>query len=243
MSLSNILEINNPVAPQPWTLLHAKRYKGLELDVGELINVDTVNGTPLSQYRLEIENAPGSGDELLTEIASRDYQIKRLTSGSGITLTPSADDITISTNVSAQKYTWPGPTHSINVGDPFYSVPWQNLVFSVGQIFTQVTTPGIVEILQNGLYLVNWNIPVTYTGVLTTTRNYTSRLNVNGVNTSRSTSALWAGYPCELMGTTILPLNAGDSVTCGINALTVGQDGPLVVGAGFTTEFSFTKLL
>lgn len=146
--------------------------------------------------------------------------------------------------IGAQKYTWAGPNHNVLVGDPSYQIPWSILTFSSGATSTQIGSTGSVLINETGTYLANWNIPVTYTGgIETNTRNYTSRLDVNGTNTSRSTTAIWAGYPCELMGTTLLRLNAGDLVTVQINALTPGQGGPLTVGFGFTTELSLVRLL
>lgn len=102
MSLSNILESNNPITPQPWTLLHAQRYKGLELDVGKLENVVTVNGDPISEYKLQIDNAPAAGTQLLTEIAPRNYQIKTLQAGSGVSLVDSPDSVQI--NSTANTY-------------------------------------------------------------------------------------------------------------------------------------------
>ncbi len=106
MSLSNILESNNPVTPQPWTLLHAQRYKGLSLDVGKLENVVTVNGDPISEYKLQIDNSVGPGSELLTEIAPRNYQIKTLQAGSGITLTDNPTNVEIASvaSVAANGY-------------------------------------------------------------------------------------------------------------------------------------------
>lgn len=101
MSLSNILESNNPVTPQPWTLLHAQRYKGLSLDVGKLENVVTVNGDPISEYKLQIDNSAGPGSELLTEIAPRNYQIKTLQAGSGITLTDNPTNVEIASSVNS----------------------------------------------------------------------------------------------------------------------------------------------
>ena len=118
MSLSNILEKNNPIAPQPWTLLHAQRYKGLSLDVGKLENVITVNGDPISEYKLEIDNSAGPGDELLTELAPRNYQIKTLQAGTNITLTPTADNITIAYN-----------TNRILEIDDFINSPGQQIAF------------------------------------------------------------------------------------------------------------------
>ena len=57
MSLSNILEKDNPVTPAPWTYLHAVRYKGLQLEVGELNSVITVNGKPISDYLRQVASA------------------------------------------------------------------------------------------------------------------------------------------------------------------------------------------
>ena len=101
MSLSNILESNNPVTPQAWTLLHAQRYKGLSLDVGKLENVVTVNGDPISEYKLNIDNAPAAGTQLLTEIAPRNYQIKTLQAGSGVSLVDSPDSVQINSTVNS----------------------------------------------------------------------------------------------------------------------------------------------
>lgn len=139
MSLSNILEQNNPVTPQPWTLLHAQRYKGLSLDVGKLENVITVNGDPISEYKLEIDNSAGPGDELLTELAPRNYQLKTLQAGTNITLTPTADNITISASGSAPTFNGfyvnsTAPPVDTYVEDSLSPMLFNNVIYNTGSL-------------------------------------------------------------------------------------------------------------
>lgn len=143
---------------------------------------------------------------------------------------------------SVQRYTW-SAGHTMNVGDPAYTIATDTLVFSSGATATQIGSTGVIQINMSGVYLVNHKCPAMYAGgVLTNTRNYGSSILQNGTAVSRTASALWGGFTCYLDGTAVLSMNAGDTCAIRIPTISVGQDGPLWLGNGIGSEFSFVKL-
>ena len=149
------------------------------------------------------------------------------------------------TIIGVQKYTWPGPNHDHNFGDPPYTLPLSILVLNNGLNGSEYSgNPGEIKILISGVYLINYKIPIVYTGgVLTTTRNYGSTLLVNNVAVTRTAAALWGGFTCYAECTTILLLNQNDIISVRFPVISAGQGGPLQIGNGTSMEFSVVKLL
>lgn len=149
------------------------------------------------------------------------------------------------TIIGVQKYTWPGPNHDHNFGDPPYTLPLSILVLNNGLNGSEYSgNPGEIKILISGVYLINYKIPIVYTGgVLTTTRNYGSTLLVNNVAVTRTAAALWGGFTCYAECTTILLLNQNDIISVKFPVISAGQGGPLQIGNGTSMEFSVVKLL
>lgn len=150
------------------------------------------------------------------------------------------------TIIGVQKYTTNVAPHTHNVGDQVYTIPLNTLEFSQGVIGSAYSgTPGTINILITGVYLINFQFQMTYIGVpRSSTITYTTRVRI-GPSTSRflTTLALWAGSPGYTQGSTILNLSAGETVRLQVPSISVGQGGPLELAFTTQSEFSVVKLL
>lgn len=150
------------------------------------------------------------------------------------------------TIIGMQKYTTNVAPHTHNVGDQVYNMPLNTLQYTEGVIGSQYSgTPGTINILITGVYLVNFQFQMMYIGTpRTSTITYTARLRI-GASTTRyiTTVPLWSDTPGYIQGTAILDLNAGDTVRLQVPSISVGQSGPIELSFTAESEFSIVKLL
>lgn len=140
--------------------------------------------------------------------------------------------------IGIQKYAMPAGSYSITTGDPTFTFPFQDIVFSNGATATQYSgTPGEIEIATSGTFCISSVCALTYTGgntALGPARSYNLETHVNGSVVTRSTVTLWGSSIGFNQSTTYQELSAGDVVTVVSLPPSAGLGGPVVFGVNST---------
>jgi len=125
-------------------------------------------------------------------------------------------------STSTQRFTFNGVEPTYSTGDPELIIPYDTLQYTGGVPIAVLIAPGVVEIQENGLYLVTANVSAVRTAGATVTDVVPVNINLNGAQDGgRFRATTNNSERFTLFGTTVLQCSAGDTVTFAIPPYTV----------------------
>lgn len=113
-----------------------------------------------------------------------------------------------------QRFTFNGVEPTYTTGDPSLIIPFDTLQYTAGTTVAVLTSPGIVTIQEDGLYLVTANVSARRIAGATVTDMVPVNIDRNGVqNGGRFRATTNNSERFTLFGTNVLECNAGDVVS------------------------------
>lgn len=118
------------------------------------------------------------------------------------------------TSIPTQRFTFNGVEPTYTTGDPDLIIPFDTLQYTGGTTVAVLTSPGVVEIQEDGMYLVSANVTARRTAGATVNDVVPVNINRNGVQDGgRFRATTVDNQRFTLFGTNVLQCNAGDVIS------------------------------